>query len=33
LAGAAALLIAVLTISFQTTKAATANPIQSLRNE
>lgn len=33
LAGAAALLIAMLTISFQTTRAATANPIDSLRNE
>ncbi|HXB09426.1 MAG TPA: ABC transporter permease [Puia sp.] len=33
LAGASAFLVAVITISFQTTKAATANPIQSLRNE
>ncbi len=33
LAGAAALLIAVLTISWQTARAATANPIDSLRTE
>jgi putative ABC transport system permease protein len=32
-AGGAALLVAVLTISFQTAKAATANPIKSLRSE
>ena len=33
LAGIAALLLAMITISFQTTRAATANPIESLRNE
>jgi putative ABC transport system permease protein len=33
LAGIAALLVAVFTISFQSAKAATANPIESLRNE
>jgi putative ABC transport system permease protein len=33
LAGAAALLIAVLTISWQTARAATANPVDSLRSE
>jgi putative ABC transport system permease protein len=33
LAGAAALLIALFTISFQTTRAATANPVDSLRSE
>lgn len=33
LAGTAALLVAILTISFQTAKAATANPIKSLRSE
>ncbi|HLZ88134.1 MAG TPA: FtsX-like permease family protein, partial [Puia sp.] len=33
LAGVAALVIAILTISFQATKAATANPIKSLRSE
>jgi putative ABC transport system permease protein len=33
LAGIAALFIAVLTISFQATRAATANPVKSLRNE
>jgi putative ABC transport system permease protein len=33
LAGASALIIAILTISFQAAKAATANPIQSLRSE
>jgi putative ABC transport system permease protein len=33
LAGIAALLLTVLTISFQTRKAATANPIKSLRSE
>jgi len=33
LAGAAALLVALFTISFQTTRAATANPVESLRSE
>ena len=33
LAGASALLIALLTISFETTRAATANPVDSLRTE
>ncbi len=33
LAGAAALCVAVITISFQAAKAATANPIESLRAE
>jgi putative ABC transport system permease protein len=33
LAGAAAFIVAILTISYQATKAATANPIHSLRNE
>jgi len=33
LAGALALLIALLTVSFQTIKAATANPVESLRYE
>lgn len=33
LAGAVALLIAVLTISFQAIKAALANPVKSLRTE
>ena len=33
LAGAAALAIAVVTISFQAARAATANPIDSLRSE
>jgi putative ABC transport system permease protein len=33
LAGIAALVIAMVTISFQSAKAATANPIESLRNE
>ena len=33
LAGVGALAIAILTISFQATKAATANPIKSLRSE
>jgi putative ABC transport system permease protein len=33
LAGAGALLIAVLTISFQAIKAALANPVESLRSE
>jgi putative ABC transport system permease protein len=33
LAGAGALIIALLTISFQSIKAASANPVISLRNE
>ena len=33
LAGAAALLIALLTVSFQAIKAAIANPVKSLRTE
>jgi putative ABC transport system permease protein len=33
LAGASALIIAILTISFQAAKVATANPIKSLRSE
>jgi putative ABC transport system permease protein len=32
-AGAVAVLIALLTVSFQSVKAALANPVQSLRNE
>jgi putative ABC transport system permease protein len=33
LAGILALLIALLTVSFQAVKAAVANPVKSLRNE
>ncbi|HWJ29126.1 MAG TPA: FtsX-like permease family protein, partial [Flavisolibacter sp.] len=33
MAGVAAILIAVITISFQSVKAATANPVKSLRTE
>lgn len=33
LAGAASLVIALLTISFQSIRAASANPVNSLRNE
>jgi putative ABC transport system permease protein len=33
LAGLAVLVISVLTVSFQTMKVATANPVRSLRNE
>jgi putative ABC transport system permease protein len=33
LAGVSALIIAILTISFQATKAAIANPIKALRSE
>ncbi|HAD11936.1 MAG TPA: hypothetical protein DCF33_05805, partial [Saprospirales bacterium] len=33
LAGSAAIIIAFLTVSFQSIKAALANPVQSLRNE
>jgi putative ABC transport system permease protein len=33
IAGAAAILIALLTVSFQAIKAAVANPVKSLRNE
>jgi putative ABC transport system permease protein len=33
LAGAGALLIALITVSFQAVKAATANPVKSLRSE
>jgi len=33
LAGAAAILIALLTVSFQAVRAASANPVKSLRSE
>jgi putative ABC transport system permease protein len=33
LAGAGAMLIAIVTVSFQTVKAALANPVNSLKNE